>query len=891
MASEPPPKTQTNIYSELLKLSSSLAPWQNEILRRIFNKGELSPSDKQDILQLALIHYGLEKRPDSLPNLMLTPGDLPSPPTPGQQIKLRSIGGLTNVNALRDDQRLGTGDQLTIIYGENATGKSGYARVMKKAFRARAVDDILPNVYDKTSPTGSASATFEIEESGAVRKVTWIDGGEIIECLGRFAVFDSHCGRVYLTDDNQLSFLPYGFDMLECLTKTTDEVKAELQSLGLKAAPNADALKPLLDDTAIGKLLASVTASTDEKDIESKAVWTDDDNAKLATMETELAQLKLNSPKTVRTNLESIKKNLERMCIELSKLQSVTSTSRVEVIKKKCDELKKYEEAVEAARQKAFSDIELDGVGSPVWQELIRAAAKYSMVAYLDQPFPATGEGAKCVLCQQSLDQTARDRLKRFWAFIQNEMSTKRDLASTALALEKEALTKLPSEAPEAWEAMMDPLRAYGSKVPGDIAEYFPLVSTRIASLKNAIATNNWDSLVDEPVSPKEMCSLEILALDEKLASLADDEKMEELIKSLSKEIGELKARGRLKTNLSLVLDHVRSLKRSRTFSDAASKINTTALTKTAKDLHKKLVTDEFRNSVRDRLIVLGHTGSKAAVNEKPQKGKVLHRITVTDAPSVPPDKVFSEGERTAVALACFIAELTISNDNCAIVLDDPVSSLDHRVQEGVAKLLISEAKKRQVIIFTHDLVFYRELVSVAKRQSVDVTFQHIQSIGNNFGLVSDQPPWYAMKVGQRITLLEGKLADAKQLEAAGDIENYRSRCHDFYDLLRSTWERSIEELLFNGVIQRFERDVASLKLTGVSIDTKAIEDVFDGMTRTSAMIDAHDPATAKGKPLANSTELQKDLQDIKEFKSRQSQKIKEAEAALDHLTKSKPGK
>lgn len=680
--------------------------------------------------------------------------------------------------------------------------------------------------------------------------------------------------------------------MLECLTNTTDEIKAELQGLGLKAAPNADALKLLLDDTAIGKVLASVTSTTDEKDIESKAVWTDDDNAKLATKETELAQLKLNSPKTIRTNLENLKKNLERLGNELSKLQGATSANQVEVIKKKCNDLTKYEEAVQAARQEAFSDIELDGVGSPVWQVLIRAAAKYSMeLAYPGQPFPAAREGDKCVLCQQSLDQTAQNRLKRFWAFIQDEMSTKRDLASTALALEKEALTKLPREVPQTWEPMMDPLRPYGSKVPGNIAEYFPLVSVRIASLENAIAKNNWDSLADEPVSPSEMCILEISALDEKLASLADNEKVEELIKSLLKEIGELKARSRLKTNLSLVLAHVRSLKRSKAFSDAASKINTTALTKTAKDLHKKLVTDEFRNSVRDQLIVLGLTGGKAAVNEKPQKGKVLHRITVADAPSVPPDKVFSEGERTAVALACFIAELTISKDNCAIVLDDPVSSLDHRVREGVAKLLTSEAKKRQVIIFTHDLVFYRELVTVAKRQGIDVTFQHIQSLGNNFGLVSDQPPWYAMKVGQRIALLEKKLADAKDLETAGDIEDYRSRCRDFYDLLRSTWERSIEELLFNDVIQRFERDVASLKLTGVSIDTKAIEAVFDGMTRTSAMIDAHDPATAKGKTLANSVELQKDLQDIREFKVRQSQKSKEAEVALDHLTKSKPGK
>jgi hypothetical protein len=194
----------------------TLTPWQNEILRRVFKKGELSQSDKQDILQLALIHYELEKGSGSLSSPMLTAGDLPSPPAPGQQIKLKGVANLTNVNALKNSQHLETGDQLTIIYGENATGKSGYARVMKKAFRARAVDKILPNVRTTPQPSGPASATFEIEENGAVRQELWIDGGTPIESLGRFAVFDSKCGRVYLTTDSQLSFLPYGFDILGC---------------------------------------------------------------------------------------------------------------------------------------------------------------------------------------------------------------------------------------------------------------------------------------------------------------------------------------------------------------------------------------------------------------------------------------------------------------------------------------------------------------------------------------------------------------------------------------------------------------------------------------------------------------------------------------------------
>lgn len=56
----------------------------------------------------------------------------------------------------------------------------------------------------------------------------------------------------------------------------------------------------------------------------------------------------------------------------------------------------------------------------------------------------------------------------------------------------------------------------------------------------------------------------------------------------------------------------------------------------------------------------------------------------------VPADKVFSEGERTAIALACFLAELRLADDSSGLIFDDPVSSLDHNVREYVARRLVT---------------------------------------------------------------------------------------------------------------------------------------------------------------------------------------------------------
>ena len=67
---------------------------------------------------------------------------------------------------------------------------------------------------------------------------------------------------------------------------------------------------------------------------------------------------------------------------------------------------------------------------------------------------------------------------------------------------------------------------------------------------------------------------------------------------------------------------------------------------------------------------------------------------------------MLSEGEHRCVAIAAFLAELSTSESNSAIVFDDPVSSLDHVYKDNVAERLAEEGKNRQVIVFTHDHVF-----------------------------------------------------------------------------------------------------------------------------------------------------------------------------------------
>jgi ABC-type dipeptide/oligopeptide/nickel transport system ATPase subunit len=874
-----------HIFGEILAWSKQLTPWQNEAIRCLFKNGSLSPADKNEILEWAKIECGLSPEPDATIDLMLKEVELPAPPAPGQKIYLKGVRELINVNALKNDQRLSIGKQITIVFGENGTGKSGYARVTKRACLARAVEPVLPNVYAAPPAAQATSAIFEIEENENVRDEKWTEGNATPACLGRFAVFDSKCARVYIAENNELGFLPYGFDIVKGVGAITDEVKRQFQELAIP--PKQDFLKPFLDDTEIGKQIAKLSPTTNEAIVRFLAEWTPEHIAQLSTKETELAKLKANSPQTIRAVFTADKKRIQTVMAAVDDALACVSEEAITEIRNKVVEVRKFDGAVATAAKLAFGEMNLPGIGGDAWRELILAAANFSTSeAYTERPFPATVEDARCVLCLQPVDTKTQERLKRFWDFIQDDASTKREKAKIALDSAIKILKDVPRAIPKEVAVLEDAFNASKSKVYALLPAYYESLAARVKAVEEAIVSNSWDAIPQQPASPIEQCNTEMAAIDARLGELGDDEKVSKTIQILSSEIAELGARRRLNPSLQSILDYLAVLKRSSLANQAANKITTNAISIKAAELQNQFVTDAFTKKVYDELSELGITRIKPKIDKKSEKGKVLLKVGVIPGGGISPELVFSEGERTAISLACFLAELAIGDNNCGIILDDPVSSLDHRVRARIVKRLVAEAAKRQVIIFTHDLVFYREICAACDQQKTSYEFQCVEALGAVTGILSDTPPWSAQKINQRTQKLDEKLAKLKKAEAAGDIPNYRTLFAEFYSQLRSTWERSVEELLFNQVIQRLEREVRTMSLDGVVVDGESVALIFEGMTRTSGMIDAHDHAVATDSGLPNSDEAVADLASFKTFVEKQKAKQKIAKGQNAHLKK-----
>jgi hypothetical protein len=190
-------------------------------------------------------------------------------PAPGAlaPIRLTRIDNLRAVNALPDAAALTFSQGLTVIYGGNGTGKSGFARVLSNDCFSRAQHRILPNIYEDMGGKVPAAEICVIV-GNQVEKPIPLDEAKTDPDLKRIAVFDTNVARTHLVDENPLGFKPAGFDVFPELGRIYGELSKRLSadierrtkentftnSFIAPASAVSEAIAGLSSDTAIAPL-------------------------------------------------------------------------------------------------------------------------------------------------------------------------------------------------------------------------------------------------------------------------------------------------------------------------------------------------------------------------------------------------------------------------------------------------------------------------------------------------------------------------------------------------------------------------------------------------------------------------------------------------------------
>ena len=115
--------------------------------------------NEEELAQLTALCKDEASGKEGAPFETVPPGALKSAPG-GASIRIHKLNDVCGVNALKDGTGIDFGDDnITIVYGQNGSGKTGFARLLKHACGSRAIENILPNVFEAATPPSTAKST------------------------------------------------------------------------------------------------------------------------------------------------------------------------------------------------------------------------------------------------------------------------------------------------------------------------------------------------------------------------------------------------------------------------------------------------------------------------------------------------------------------------------------------------------------------------------------------------------------------------------------------------------------------------------------------------------------------------------------------------------------
>ena len=854
------------VLDELLDWSVGRPAWQRDALRRLVVTGELSKKDIDDLTEICKAKHGLAEQEVTHP---LTKEDVPTRGESTAPVSLTSIYHHRGVNALAEGQTLAFAPNLTVVYGDNAAGKTGYIRILKSACRARRREEILGNVVSRVSPLSPVVAIkYRVGDEEEPRE--WAGDGED-DFISRVSVFDAQSAAVYLTERTDVAFRPFGLDLFDKLVRACRAVRGQLEreQRALSQKGIVELQGQVAPDTSVGMLLSNITSLTSPETVRDLGSLSDEEKHRLGEIERSLADLRASDPDKLIRQLNVRIGRVKSLSTHVARVEETLSAAAIGAILEARAEGRRKRDEAARVRETTFSEDMLTGTGSETWGTLWEAARQFSEeLAYPGETFPATGDNSRCVLCQQDLDHATRHRLANFEAFIRSTAEKElQDVRSRFARMRREFIDL--DVKPEPIVETLEELNIENEEIGLAVSDWLARTEDRRRDV--VVALSEGLELEDPPELDRMAGRVDGIAdeLRRRIETLLDD-KAENARASLNAEADELRARSVLAEHQGAVLAEIDRKRRLAAYGLCIDDTRTQAITRKSGSITRKVVTEKLRESFQSELSKLEFRHVEVELTDAGgAQGVLYHKLVLSRARGVELPKVVSEGEQRCLSIAAFFAELSTAEDPSGIVFDDPVSSLDYKWRDAVARRLVEEAKSRQVVVFTHDVVFLLAIKNLAHELDVDQADQHVRNLSNGAGVCIDELPWVALKVKSRIGHLKQRLQAADKLHRQGHRGPYETDAGVIYGLLREAWERGLEEVLLGGVVERFRPGVQTLHVNEIADitdeDCKAVE---RAMTKCSRWLPGHDQAPAARSEVPEPIEISADIEALDEWVS-----------------------
>jgi hypothetical protein len=722
-----------------------------------------------------------------------------------ESLRLTNLHVGDGVNALKPGQGLEFGPSLTVVFGENGSGKSGYVRVLKRIAGVRAAEPILSDINKVADLT--PTATIEYTAGVTSKSFSW-KNEQNVPPFTQIAVFDSRAARVHV-DELTYSYTPADLGLFQivhdAIQTLETSLRAETSKITAKSNPFTIHFKK---GTSLYPLIETLGAASDLGKLGTQATFTEENAARKEQLEIEIAALKATDTKA---QIQVAEDDLQLSRSIESVLTSTASFDREAYLNAR-SAVGIAEKDLQGATAKAFEGSGIPGVLQDPWIRFIQAGEQYLTSVDDHQHYPDTTNA--CLYCRQPLASAAVDLIRKYRDFASGDARRKYDEALAQLRQASSAITRI-----DAKTVLISLTAEERRDRVGSLASYAEAL--RLADELREAVVSSATVLPDGRILEEGLRTIQkhVSSTTQRIADMNTEGT--ERDKHLTERINEfeiLDGRAKLHELWPAIEEYVSNAK----WVDQSNQIQRTfqgirkSVTDTSKSVAEELLNTSFGSRFVDECKYL--RVPPVQLNFPGQQGQPMRRKLL--AKNKKPSEVWSEGEQKALALADFIAETSVQEPAGPVVFDDPINSLDYRRIGDVAGRVLWLASHRQVIVFTHNIWFVSLLIQDAEKKGT--LYYDIKADEGAPGILSRGTQPRLDTFADQRKRLEKLIEAVKKADPAIQEDIIRSG----YSVLRGICETVTEQEMFNGVSRRFEPNVSLQRMDKIKFAT--LEDAKD---------------------------------------------------------------
>ena len=520
-----------------------------------------------------------------------------------QKLLFESLTHISGVNALCENQTIKFSPDVTVLYGLNGSGKSGYFRILNEVCGGNQKKEILCNIYALEADRKAISVQINYLQGGNRKVLNWDNSSRAFLDFNGVKVFDSSYlnGLLVSRTPDEAIVYPLGLHLFSYIAQIMDSFSEKLNQLAMKERGNLPVINTenLSNDFKISFSQKQDIDIAKRNEIKGKYSFSEADDKSLLDKQSSLTNLQ-------QTNYEDK--------INLLTQNNKTYSEFTEKISNTVKNLWSYSQSLESAfcafksakerNEKALLQSQilksLPQSNTEEWKNFIKAGKEYSS--------KLKDEGSKkCPYCHQDIvSEDALKIIEAYATFLNDTSAGELDAATKNLAKVRNTIIgyDVDIQVTDSIKSIVNDFKALEAKLTA-LNDY----KQSLLSAKGADDIKNFN--VDFSVEQK-IIQDAISKNSEELKSLnASRTNKEEAIATLQKEIVTLKEKESISKQKNAIENYFNTQDKIKAIENKRNSFNTKGLTTKSNQAQNELLTSALERRLREELDKLGRKDLK----------------------------------------------------------------------------------------------------------------------------------------------------------------------------------------------------------------------------------------------------------------------------------------